>query len=420
MKLSAEFVTETANALRHARSVPVPGGHGVWFPEVRRRYPPLASAPELEARCYVVLALLGDGEGEQRWNPKEWWPHALIWFDLYCPELGRRFAKQRWVYLLAALLQIAKSWLSKQPECEDLITTASYFHDRAEERLHQMTRGKQLHSSLSALLLVQPGFAVDHPDARWRRAGEELVGPQAETAEMLHFLHVLHSQLGVAQHSPDERYATRTPFYQQVQRILQQGTGLPDDLHPSAQRIAQALSATVLLAKDPAYARPIAPLANALPDCFQIAHHLTQCPPRTLIEAQLAHEPLARDRLMLAYDLGMAVADLAMDIFLSGTTKSPAFRPGAYDYLHSLVRYGPKMAGEQAKRGALRSAMPEVPDRPSITGMPMTRAFAERMRVGLLAEPARARLSADLGQEITATPWGTDRAIAAPEARGSL
>ena len=420
MRLSTELINETAAAVRNSRSVPLPGGHGVWFPDVRRRYPQLASAPELEARCYVVLALLGDGEGEQRWNPKEWWPHALIWFDLYCPEHGHRLAKQRWAYLLAALLQITKSWLSNQPECEDLITAASYFHDRAEERLHQMTRGKQLHGSLSALSLTPPGFAIDQPDARWRRAGEELVGPQAETAEMLHFLHVLHSQLGVAQHSPDERYATRTPFYQRLQHILQQGTGLPDDLHASAQRIAQALSATVLLAKDPASARPAAPLANALPDCFQIAHHLTRCPPRTLIEAQLAHAPLARDRLMLAYDLGMAVADLGMDIFHSGATKGPAFRPGAYDYLHSLVRYGPKMAGEQAKRGALGSAMPKVPDRPLITGMPMTRAFAERMRGGLLAEPARARLSADLGQEITATQWGAGRAIAAPEAKGLL
>ncbi|WP_026150017.1 hypothetical protein [Sphingobium xenophagum] len=358
----------------------------------------MANAPKLEARCYVVLALLGDGEGEQRWNPKEWWPHALIWFDLYCPELGRRLAKQRWAYLLAAYLQITKNWLLKQPEGKDLITTASYFHDRAKERLDQMTRGKQLRSSLSALSPAPPGFAVDQPDVRWRRAGEELVGPQAETVEMLHFLHVLHSQLGVAQHSPDERYATRTPFYQQVQQILQQGTGLPDDLHAGAQRLAQALSATVLLAKDPALARPRAALANALPDCFQIAHHLTRCPPRTLIEAQLAHDPIARDKLMCAYDLGLAVADLAMDIFHSGAIKGPAFRPGAYDYLHSLVRYGPKMAGEQAKRSALRSAMSEVPDRPLLTGMPMTRAFAERMRGGLLAEPARAHLSTDLGQ----------------------
>lgn len=396
MRLSNELIIETLTAVRNSRSVILPGGHGVWFPDVRRRYPQLANAPKLEARCYVVLALLGDGEGEQRWNPKEWWPHALIWFDLYCPELGHRLAKQRWAYLLAAYLQITKNWLSKQPEGEDLITAASYFHDRAVDRLNQMLRGKQLHGSLSALSFAPPGFVDDEPDERWRRAGHELMGPQAETVEMLHFLHVLHSQLGVAQHSPDERYATRTPFYQQVQQILQQSTGLPDDMHASAQRIAKALSGTVLLARDQAWARSTAPLADALPDCFKIARHLTRCPPRTLIEAHLAHAPLARDKLVFAYDLGMAVADLAMDIFYSGAIKGPAFSSGAYDYLHSLVRYGPKMADVQAKIGTLRSAIPEVPDRSEITGMPMTRAFAERMRGGLLAEPARAHLSANL------------------------
>lgn len=419
MRLSTELINETVAAVQNSRSVPLPGGHGVWFPDVRRRYPQLASAPKLEARCYVVLALLGDGEGEQRWNPKEWWPHALFWFDLYCPELGRRIAKKRWAYLLAALLQITKRWLSKQPDCEDLITTASYFHDRAEERLHQMTRGKQLQDSLSMLSLAQPGFAVDQPDARWHRAGEELVGPQAETARMLHFLHVLHSQLGVAQHSPDEQYATRAPFYQQVLAILQHCTGLPDAMHDSAQRIAQAMSSTGLLAQNQALARPTTPLAAVLPDCFRITHHLTRCPPRALIEAQLVHAPLARDRLVLAYDLGMAVADLAMDIFHSGAPNGPAFRPGAYDYLHSLVRYGPKMAGEQAIGSELHSAPPEVPDRFLTTGMPMTRAFAERMRSGLLVAPARRRLLADLGQEMAGAK-SAGSTYDAPEARGSL
>ena len=166
---------------------------------------------------------------------------------------------------------------------------------------------------------------------------------------MLHFLFVLHSQLGVAQHSVDERYATRVPFYSQLQQILERGTGLTNALQEAATRIARAMAMTVLLARSAENGLANADLMARLPASFQIAHHLSRSPPRALIELRLAEAPIARARLLAAYDLGMAVADLAMDIFRSGGMDGPAFRPSAYDYLHSLIRYGPKMYAEDRK-----------------------------------------------------------------------
>lgn len=420
MRLCAELVSETANVVRNSGSVPFPGGHGVWFPDFRSRYSQVTGVPKLEARCYVGLILLGDGDGEQRWNPKEWWPHALVWFDLYCPDIASRLDGPRWAYLLAAMLQVVESWLERQPEHRHLIAFAADCHGRAEERLRQMTRGKQAKDSLFSFPVRTSGFVVGESDERWRSVADEFDGPNAAVAEMLFFMHVLHSQLGVAQHSLDERYATRVPFYRQLQRILEQGTGLSNALRDTARRVSKAMSTTALLATDGAAASPRALLSERLPECFQVAHHLSRPPPRALLELQLAYAPAARDRLLLVHDLGTAVADLIIDIFRSGGTDGPAFRPGSYDYLHSLIRYGPKMYEEHVKRSAQPFGANAVFEKSAHSGVPMTRSFAERMRSGLLVDPARKCLALDLGQEISDSIEELDRAGAASNDRGAL
>ena len=394
MKLSPDLLSETAGAVRKSCSVPLPGGHGAWFPDIRERYGLLASDPCVEARCYVCLVLLAEGEGEQRWNPKEWWPHALAWFDIYCPDIASRIEAPRWAYLLAAMLQVANAWLESQPQNRHLKAFAADCHSRAQDRLRHITRYGQAKDGLATVPQRVAGVQLDPPDQRWRNAADELQGPDAERVEMLHFLFVLHSQLGVAQHSADERYATRVPFYSQLQQILEQGTGLTDALQEAASRITRAVATTVLLARSGEKGCANAGLMARLPASFQVAHHLSRSPPRALIELRLADAPLARDRLLSAYDLGMAVADLAMDIFRSGGTDGPAFRPSAYDYLHSLIRYGPKMYAEQVEQGMGSEAAANT----MLSGVPMTRSFAERMRGCLLVGPARARLQDDLGQ----------------------
>lgn len=75
------------NALLRCKSVPLPGGHGSYFAELRHAHPSFRPGPDLAQRCFVCLALLGHEDEQENWNRKEWLPHALVWFDQNCPEL---------------------------------------------------------------------------------------------------------------------------------------------------------------------------------------------------------------------------------------------------------------------------------------------------------------------------------------------
>lgn len=401
MRLSRPITDEIAGVLKHSASVPMPGGHGVWFPDLRRRYRVPEQTATTEIRCYVCLALLGDGEGEQRWNPKEWWPHALAWFDIYCPDLAQRLDGPRWAYLLAAMLRVVDKWLDTQPQHRHLKTFAADCHSRAADRLIQMTRYGQKAGRLSQVPPISAGVRLTLDSDAWNNAALELEGPNAESVMMLHFMYVLHSQLGVAQHSMDERYATRVPFYAQIKKILDDGIGISPELREVGSIVAAAMSKTLLLSKanQPAFA--CANIAALLPSSFQLAGHMSKAPPRALIELGMDHAPARRDRLLAVYDLAVTVADLAMDIFRSGGIDGPAFKPGAYDYLHSVIRYGQKMNREREISDDLSSQESKAPDTQAIALVPMTRSFAERMRSGLLTEPARARIADDFGDELT-------------------
>lgn len=399
MKLDSAIIDEICDVIRASGAVPLPGGHGVWFSEVRSRFAELPGAPGVEARCYVCLTLLGDGDGEQRWNPKEWWPHALSWFDIYCPQIGERLNGLRWAYLLASMHAVAVRWCDTNPEHRHLVAYITDCSRRAEERLRQITRTAKLGTFLVSAPVGVTGEAITAPDGRWQMAATALAGNDADAAEMLHFMHILHSKLGLAQHSMDQRYSTRIPFYLQLKGVLEHGLGLPQSLLNSASRIAKAMAKTALLAPSASTSAGLDDFAARLPACFHTASANSQAPSRAMIERclQTAHVNV-RERLLAAYDLATIVADLAMDIFRSGGMDGPAFRIGAYDYLHSLVRYGPKM-GDDAKSEKPPQA---APDRSVIIGKPMTRSFAERMRSGLLVEPAREHCMADLGITISA------------------
>jgi hypothetical protein len=398
MKLDSDTVDEISAVLRASGAVPIPGGHGVWFPDIRSRFPALASAPGVEARCYICLTLLGDGDGEQRWNPKEWWPHSFAWFSIFCPAIAERLDGPHWAYLLAAMRSVAEQWCAIDSDRRHLTAFIVDCHRRAEERLRQITRTAKANGRLSSVTAGRIGEEISAPDARWAMAATALSGTDAEAVEMLHFMHILHSGLGVAQHSMDQRYSTRMPYYFQLQEILEKGLGVPQSLLEPASRIAAAMGRTALLVPVGQPSVALDGLAAQLPACFQTASAHTHRPSRAMIGRRLQSAPVARDRLLAAYDLAIIVADLAMDFFRSGGVDGPAFRVGAYDYLHSLIRYGPKIA-DGREDGELR---PATVDHSPPTGRPMTRSFAERMRGGLLVEPARERCSLDLGIIISA------------------
>lgn len=401
MKLCNQLIGEVAFVVEESNSVPLPGGHGVWFPDVPRLRILPNGAPAAVARAYVCLVLLGDGEGEQRWNPKEWWPHALAWFDVYCPEIGSRLDGPRWAYLLAGLLHIVEKWSGQVSDRMHLKSFAEECHNRAVERLTPMTRRGQTAGFLSAAMLIPSGNTVGRTESEWRVASDELLGLHSAYVEMLYFMNVLHSGLGVAQHALDERYSSRLPFYRPLLRLLTQDTSLAEGLHESARRIGRALAETPLLTPAGTESPINAALVARLPACFQLANYRTRPPSRAHIKLRLANAPVARDTLLAAHDLAEAVADLLMDILRSGADDDSNFKPPAYDYLHSIVRYGPKMYEDQANRGTLPGVEPSMMAQPLPTGVPMTRSFAERMRSGLLVNPARERLSADFGDSIS-------------------
>lgn len=401
MKLSPDIVDEVSSVVRESRAVPLPGGHGVWFSDTHKRFGRLSNFPGLEARCYVCLALLGDGDGEQRWNPKEWWPHATSWFNLYCPEIALRLDAPRWAYLLAALYQIVEQWCDRSDTRHHLIAFAADCYKRAEERLRQITRVSKPSGTFVSVSAVNFGEAILPPDGRWAEVLSECHSSRSDTVELLLFMHVLHSKLGLAQHSMDQRYSTRTPFYLQLQALLAQQYAIPSALHGTAKRIADAMSQTALLGSPGSSSVSCNELAARLPACFQLAKPTSQPPSRAMLERQTQADTICRDKLLIVYDLASVVADLAIDIFKSGGIEGPLFRAGAYDYLHSLVRYGPKMvSGGPADSNVLVASHPDDA-RTICSDKPITRSFADRMRSGLLVEPARERCRADLDIAIT-------------------
>ena len=125
-----------------------------------------------------------------------------------------------------------------------------------------------------------------------------------------------------------------------------------------------------------------------MPSCFQPASFYTAAPLRALIELRFAKDRDAADRLRDVHDLALAVADLAMDFLRSGGADSAAFRNSDYDYMHNVVRDGPRVFREQAKRSAPAPVEAGLSDAP-VSVRPMTRNFAERMALGTLSGPAR-------------------------------
>lgn len=394
VRLDGNLVSKIGSILIETAAIPLPGGQGVWFAENRRLKPRQLTPAEPFIRCYVCLALLGDGEGEQRWNPKEWWPHANAWFDIYCPGLGHNLDAPRWAYLLAAMHEAARNFCSAANSRRHLVPFVDDCKKRALERLKPMSQRSDENEILTFIPARKNSDLSNEVDLSWQFAEQTLNGSGSIRAEMLYFLYVLHASLGVAQHSLDVKYSSRKLFYDRLIAVLER----PDLLAPThreiALRLATALSKTALMSQG--VEQPIidGPLAARLPSCFQLATCRCRPPLRELSAAKFPADSVARRRLIAAHDLAIAVADLAMDFFRSGEKITTSFFPESYRYLHSLIRYGPALLqevlhSEPCKQDDLAA------EQSTVIGVPMTRAFARRMGANMLAKPARER-AADL------------------------
>lgn len=411
MNLDAPTVNRIADVITKTGAVPFPGGHGVHFNDVRQRHRHVADQPGAEARCYVALALLGEEDSDERWNRKEWLPHSAAWFDVYGLDLASRLDAPRWRYLLAGMFTVLERWAGERVSRKHLLPDILECYRLARDRLGAMHRRVGEGGVLCVVGGALPGVRNLPAGTRWDTAAAELCGPDAASVQMLYFMHVLHSSLGVPQHTVDETYPQRLQFYSQLRTILESGGGRTCELCEAGLRIAEALASTAVLNRrgKPSISR--ATLAASLPSCFQPADEHTRPPLRAAVAARLEHNIAAQQRLLAAHDLAETIADLLMDVVRAGRREVPVFRKSDYGYLLSLIRDGRRRYAAQVMRGAL------VPSEEDITGPApvgprvMSKGFAERMMTDRLVEPARSRLAL-LADEISWTSRTTSERCA--------
>src|SRR6185312_6441682 len=99
-------IQKIAELLELSGSVPLPGGHGTHFLQIRKACKDYKEAPGVVGRCYVCLAMLGDSQARrqdsamereltkytmgspngfeegtkiERWNRVPWVQYALAW-----------------------------------------------------------------------------------------------------------------------------------------------------------------------------------------------------------------------------------------------------------------------------------------------------------------------------------------------------
>jgi len=400
MNLNPSLLAKVVEVLRSSGAVPMPGGHGVVVPGVRLR-DDIVQEPGVAERCFVCLCLLANGDlaeldsdptgetarqfGERRLErrtARHWAPFAKAWFDLYGPALAPEVGRLRLRYLLDAMAEVAQDWLSADEERRDRKAVFTEWCKVARRRVADFETGGNAPGIVWEPRADPVGMRVPVGNPSWGRAVVALSDDRATQAQAMYFLHVLHSTLGVAQHSPDKHMAARREFYGRLRAILQ-AVGTECSLCQHAQGIANALGAMAMLNPPGEVQSANTDLASDLPECFQPASPDSRPPERDLAAAALEAAPLARDRLLAAHDLAEAVVDLLMDPLRKDMQRRdargpPCFTPGSYSYLaHQAKDERRRFAAASGPQ--LRSDA--VDDAPSLT-RPMSRRFAEWMEEG--------------------------------------
>ncbi len=387
--MDADLIDLVAKLVKGSESVPLPGGHGVRFPEVRDpvlcrkglHCPRYRCAPGFLARAYVCLAFLGKrrreerpapagrgrqahrayvtsesyfGRGAEKWNGSQWLVHAASWILQRAQELreARRTAdakrlsgigrRQQWKYLLHALARLAQSCDDLNEEQRDTVRTEWLHH--TEIRLDGLVQ-KWGGDVVPPPLGTKKGIRLQKADARWENASALLTGPAPQSAlvQAAYFMHVLHARAGIWQVELDNgvgwrnaRQARKPLIYQTLLDLLRHFDP-GDPLHEAAERIHGALRPLALFTRAPTMQAK--PLLDDLPAPFQPYEGLAA--PHLADTASQVKSPAARALLEQAHRLAEVLADLLIDPLhvRSSRAAGPGFTYDDYTYFDSRARY---------------------------------------------------------------------------------
>lgn len=387
--MDAKLIDQVVEVLLHCQAVPLPGGHGTYFAELHASHPQFHPAPDVEQRCYVCLALLGDAEQRESWNRKEWLPHAQVWFDQNCPALAAKFGDMpRWQYLLAAMLRVVeKSDYSKLD-----VVNIQDCHREARRSIMDMIRLRPHTNSLSGIAVPGLGKQNPSPVFSWVAVRNALQGSDADRTLMLYFMYTLHSQLGVPQPKLDAHYLNPRLFYKRLVLILENSSVPCCGISAAARRIAQALKTTAVLNEAGQPCIHTSGLAATLPAPFQRANYYSRPAHRALVAQRLDGDKVAQNLILAAHDLATAIADLVIDLLRANRSSPVSFRKTDYGYLYNRVRYGEREYQAMEQTQSLPVEDTSLQADLSAVGRPLSLAYAKRLMEGDILDQCSKRL----------------------------
>ena len=374
--MEERLIDLVAELIKTSRSVPLPGGHGVRFPEIREGLPaPPApfcalyrAAPGDEVRAYVCLALLGKratararqaaphatsqsyfGPGGEKWNGSQWLIYATDWFEQRSVDLKRQGRTEdvdrlepiekphRWRYLLHALERLAASCAGLTRVQLDFVRNEwlSWGESRLEGLLY-----KWKGHIVPPLLLPRLGIVLTAADPQWKTADALLSGehPDAALVQALYFMHVLHARAGVWQVDPDDdsAYGSRKDFYLHLLELLRHSDACTCH-RDTASSVAGALERLGLFSNS--RTDVAGRLTPELPSCF--SPYKGAAVPHLADTTSLVDNPTSKRRLEEAHHLAAVVADLLLDPLhvRPRSSAAPGFTVDDYTFLESRTRH---------------------------------------------------------------------------------
>ncbi len=328
MELLQKVVDEIKKLLLDTRNVPLPGGHGYWFQELRQLHPTQVFKPTVPERCAVAVVMLGCDDAYGRFIRKGWVPIAIDWFDRNgSEELTASVGELRWQYLLAAMSALGSTVLSMA----DLDVEAA--RNRINEYRKTQRREARRKATAALAATAEPAAAgqaqdqtvpgVDYTrkssdDVRsaaeraWGAAADALNGSNRDVALMLYTMHTLHANLGVPQYSMAAKGDERTKFYLYVAEMLGAVNVPGCAVCEVAGRVQRALKASRACGAQTS-STTYRLLEATLPSCFQPAHRHSGVPQRDTVKLRLRDDESALRLLLAAHDLADALADRLVD-----------------------------------------------------------------------------------------------------------
>ena len=319
MELRQDLVDQIKGILLETRNVPLPGGHGFWYRELRLLHTTHALKPSVQERCAVALIMLGCDESYGRFIRKGWVPIAHDWFDRNGPDaLAADVGELRWQYLLAAMASLGTTVLS--PAELDIEAARNKINE------YRKTQRREARRKAAASAGQKKGLAVPAADytrknsddlrsaseRAWAAAADALNGSNREVALMLYTMHTMHANLGVPQYSMAAVGEERTKFYVYVAELIGAANGLNCAVCEVAGSVRRALLASRACGSQTSSAA-YRLLEATLPSCFQPAHLHSGVPQRDTLMRRLGHDEGALEVMLAAHDLADALADRLVD-----------------------------------------------------------------------------------------------------------